>query len=233
MAPSLIAAFTAGILSFLSPCVLPLVPAYLAVLAGGRDKAGSRSAAILRAGLFILGFTLVFVLLGLGASAVGQALRSSRYVITRFGGVFPITRLGGVLLILLGLHQTGLLRLVPLYRERRLAMPRGGTAFAAFLIGIVFALGWTPCVGPVLAAILTLAGTTGRLSQGAVLLVAYSAGLGLPFLAVALGYESLRSQLGWLGRFTPYFEAASGILLILLGLLLVFGRLDFLQRMLG
>jgi len=217
-----ITAGIAGLLSFLSPCILPLVPAYLAVLAGGAGGEGKpRNAALGRALLFVLGFSFVFVLLGLGASVVGGYLRAYQPF---------LERMGGVIVILLGLHQLGLLKLVPLYRERRLNMPPGGSPWAAFVIGVVFAFGWTPCVGPVLAGILTLAGTAGRAAYGAGLLGAYSAGLGLPFIIAALGYQSLLRVLRSLGRFTRYFELAGGALLVILGLLLASGKLWLLNR---
>jgi len=195
----------------------------LAVLAGGAERV-ARSTAVRRALLFILGFSAVFILLGLGASAIGRALWSYRAI---------LTRLGGIILILLGLQQVGLLHLLPLYQERRFTMPRGGSDWAALAIGAVFAFGWTPCVGPVLAAILTLAGTSGRMMRGAVLLALYSVGLGLPFLVTALGYESLLGRLKQMGRISRYIEVFGGVLLLLLGLLMIFGRLDFLQQMIG
>ncbi len=223
MSPSSFVALLAGLVSFLSPCVLPLVPAYLAVLTGGVERT-TRSTAIRRALLFILGFSAVFILLGLGASAIGRALWSYRAILIRFGGI---------VLILLGLQQVGLFHLLPLYQERRFAMPRGGSDWAAVAIGAVFAFGWTPCVGPVLATILTLAGTSGRMIRGAALLTLYSVGLGLPFLAAALGYESLLGRLKQMGRIARYIEAFGGGLLLLLGLLMIFGRLDLLQQVIG
>ena len=194
MAPSVLVAMTAGLLSFLSPCVLPLVPAYLAVLTGGAGEDAHDHAVIFRrALLFVAGFSLIFILLGLGASALGQYLRSYRAFLMRAGGLIVVG---------LGLHQVGLVRLLPLYRQRRLRMPQGGSALAALAIGMVFALGWTPCVGPVLAAILALAGTGGRILHGAGLLLAYSVGLGAPFLHAALGYERLAERIQGVGRMT-------------------------------
>lgn len=220
MTPTLFVALTAGLLSFLSPCVLPLVPAYIAILSKG--EASGRLGPLWRAILFSMGFTFVFILLGLGASAIGQYLGAYRPTLEKIGGLF---------VIVLGLHQLGVLRLTPLYRERRLTAPRGGSAAAAVAIGMVFAFGWTPCVGPVLAGILTLAGTSGRAAQGVSLLAAYSAGLALPFLLAAVGYGWLLRALRALGRYGHYFEMAGGALLILLGLLLVSGRLEILTRL--
>lgn len=211
-------ALFAGLLSFLSPCVLPLVPAYLAVLTAGGE---GRWRAVWRAALFILGFTSVFILLGLAASTLGGLLRAHRPL---------LGRIGGVAVILLGLHQLGILRLAPLYRERRLGMPSGGSAPAALVIGMVFALGWTPCLGPVLGSILMLAGVKGGALQGAILLAAYSLGLALPFLAAALSLDTLRNRLRVLVRYTRYFEMAGGILLVILGLLLACGWLGILAR---
>ena len=202
--------------------MLPLVPAYLAILSAGKRE--GRFGPLWRAVLFSTGFSVVFILLGLGASVVGQYLGAYRPILEKVGGLF---------VIVLGLHQLGVLKLMPLYRERRLTAPRGGSALAAIAIGMVFAFGWTPCVGPVLAGILTLAGTGGRALRGVFLLAAYSAGLALPFLMAALGYESLLRGLRVLGRYVHYFELAGGVLLILLGILLVSGQLEILTRLLS
>jgi cytochrome c-type biogenesis protein len=214
LTPTVWIAFAAGILSFLSPCILPLIPAYLAVLTGEEETGRRRGLAIRRALLFVLGFSLVFILLGLVSSLMGRFLLSHQRL---------IERIGGVIVIIFGLYQVGLLRLLPLYRERRLRMPKGGSAWSAWLIGMVFAFGWTPCVGPILASILTLAATGGRAWEGGLLLAFYSAGLGLPFLAAALGYRALL-RLQALKKLSRYFELAGGILLILMGILLASGR---------
>ncbi len=218
MAPSLFVAALAGLLSFLSPCILPLVPAYLAVLTGNADL--SRMRTVKRAAIFVAGFSAIFILLGLGATALGGFLRLYKR---------DLARLGGAIVFLLGLHQTGILKISSLYRVWRWRMPRGGSSWDALLIGIVFAFGWTPCVGPILAAILALAGSAGGLWQGGLLLLAYSLGLGAPFVAISLGYQELAGRLKVLNKAAPYFEVAAGILLMLLGVLMFLGKLAILQ----
>lgn len=220
MTPSIWLALTAGVLSFLSPCVLPLLPIYLAILGAGDGRDPGKKTAFFRACLFVLGFSLVFVLMGLGASSLGKLLISQR---------LWWTRIGGVIVLLFGLHQTGLIHLGFLYRERRMAMPvKDGTILGAFLMGLIFAAGWTPCVGPVLASILAMAWTTGRAVEGAVLLAVYSVGLGLPFLLASLGIAAIRRRLESARRIVRAIELTSGVLLILLGLLLILDKANWL-----
>ncbi len=208
----------AGVLSFLSPCILPLVPAYFTVLTQDTGARTNRLRTVRRTLLFCLGFGIVFVGMGLAASTLGQILRAYRPF---------LQRAGGVLLILLGLIQIGLLRLLPLARERRLRMPAGGSGWAAFLIGLVFAFGWTPCLGPVLAGILTMA-MSGQNLSGGILLAAYALGLALPFLIAAFCFDILTGFLKKLNRFSRHFELAGGCMLLILGVLLLTGRLSWL-----
>jgi cytochrome c-type biogenesis protein len=221
---SWIGAFLAGVLSFLSPCVLPLVPAYLSFLAGtsldqlkASSGESSRRHLLLSAVAFVLGFSLLFILLGASATWIGRWLLQHSAL---FG------RLAGVLLIVLGLHVSGLVPIRFLMMEKRLnfsSKPLG--KFGAFLIGMAFAFGWTPCVGPLLAGILALAGTQQTVTRGILLLAAYSAGLGIPFLLAAWGTEWF---LGWMRRWQRLFrwvEIAAGVLLLLIGLLMVTGSL--------
>ena len=166
MTPTLSLAFTAGILSFLSPCVLPLVPSYLAYVGG--SGAAKRSLLIRNALLFVLGFSLVFIALGASASALGSLLRANRQTLT-IGG--------GVLVILFGLVLLGVIRLPVLMRDTRVqARHDASTPIGAVLLGMAFAAGWTPCIGPVLGGILTLAGASGTLLEGVTMLAVYSAG---------------------------------------------------------
>lgn len=214
MAPSFLLALFFGLVSFFSPCILPLVPVYLAVLSGEAEGVG-RGRVFVRALFFVLGFSSVFVLLGLSASALGGLLLGYRPV---------LEKAGGLIVVLLGLHQTGLLRLLPLYRARRLAEPkRDGSIPAALLIGMVFALGWTPCVGPVLASILTLAGSSETVARGAALLAAYSLGLAVPFLAAALGIGAVQRRFQAMKKYARHFEVAGGIVLICLGVMMCAG----------
>ena len=216
---SLIVAFGAGVLSFASPCVLPLVPAYVGHLAGrSLDKeGGSRARTIAHALAFVLGFTTVFVALGASVGLVGFLVQD---VIKSLW--FRIA--AGSVLVVMGLHMTGVLRIPLLYRDTRFQMranPRWGLA-SSFLIGIIFASGWTPCIGPMLGAILVYAGTQGTLTQGALLLTAYSLGLGVPFLVTGYALESATKVLRRLNRHVRSVELVSGGLMVAMGFLVMF-----------
>jgi len=213
------AAFIGGLLSFVSPCVFPLIPVYVSLITGisvEALKGDGKTAfwpALGRTALFIAGFSLVFTALGAGAGTVGHVLRA-------FNGVFRIG--GGLLVILFGLHFTGLLPVRMLYREKRMKLATGKLgAFGTILMGMTFALGWTPCIGPWLASILTIAANEGQAGRGAVLLLAYSAGLGLPFLLAAAAFSSFLGVSSRLKKFMHWLELASGFLLIILGILLI------------
>ena len=218
---SFAAALAAGLLSFLSPCVLPLVPPYLSFLAGtsldelqaGGDW-GVRRRAILTALLFVAGFSTVFVLLGATASALGQVIRQYLDV---------LSTVAGLAIIAMGLHFLGLFRIGLLYREARFTVDRSIDVWGAYLMGLAFAFGWTPCIGPVLAAILAVAGAEASVARGAALLAAYSAGLGLPFMAAAL---AMGPFVGFLKRARSRFamvEKAMGGLLVLTGIAFLTG----------
>jgi cytochrome c-type biogenesis protein len=211
-------AFVAGLLSFLSPCVLPLVPSYLGFLTGMTlpELGARRHRALLHALLFVCGFSLVFILLGASATALGRAL--NHYQIW-------LQRVGGVLIILFGLVCLGGLNLRLLSQERRIQLDRKPVGYlGSALVGMAFAAGWTPCIGPVLGGILGLAATSSDVSRGMVLLAVYSTGLGLPFLIAAVAVESF---LGWFQRFRrflPWAMRISGALLVFVGILLVTGE---------
>lgn len=217
----MLTAFAAGVLSFLSPCVLPVVPGYLAVLAGfqavGDTAAARRGRGLLtrNAALFCTGFSAVFVLLGLAATAVGGLLVRHHAVLTRLSG-------GAVLLMALYLVGSLVLRWPSLYRDYRFhpRSPAAG-AVAALVAGIAFALGWTPCLGPVLGSILAVAATQGRTGVGAYLLAAYSAGLAVPFLAAGLIYGRLAAALRRVRRVGPAITVVTAAVLLPLGVLLV------------
>ncbi len=211
-------AFVAGLLSFLSPCVLPLVPSYVGFITGMTlpEVSGRRRAALIHALLFVGGFSLVFILLGASATALGRAL--NYYQIW-------LQRVGGVLIIIFGLFCLGVFRVGALNQERRLHLERKPVGYlGSALVGMAFGAGWTPCIGPVLGGILGLAATSSDVSRGMQLLAAYSAGLALPFLVAAVAVESF---LDWFQRFRPYLPwvmRVSGILLIVVGVLLVTGE---------
>ena len=211
-------AFAAGVLSFLSPCVLPLVPSYVGFLTGMTldETTARRRLAVTHALLFVGGFSLVFVLLGASATALGGALK--HYQVW-------LQRAGGVLIILFGLVCLGVIRVGWMEQERRLQLRDKPVGFlGSALVGMAFGFGWTPCIGPVLGAILSLAATANDVTRGMLLLGVYSAGLALPFLVAAYALDAF---LDWFQRFRkylPWVMRASGALLVLVGLLLVSGE---------
>lgn len=213
MAPTFSLAFVAGVLSFLSPCVLPLVPSYLAYV-GGSSQA-RRRVLMSNSLLFIVGFALVFVALGASASLLGSLLRGNKDV---------LTMVGGVIVIFFGLVMLGVIKLPWLYRDSRPQF-RGDTQtpWGALLLGMAFAAGWTPCIGPILGGILTLAGASGTLAQGVGLLAVYSIGLGVPFLLAALLFEPFMRFSGRFRRFLPWVERGAGALLLVAGVLMLTG----------
>ncbi|MGA9968251.1 MAG: cytochrome c biogenesis protein CcdA [Terriglobales bacterium] len=229
--PLPIAAFLAGLVSFLSPCVLPLVPGYVSLISGaGVEQLKTQESQLLRKVMlnsvaFILGFSVVFITLGAVATEVSQML--SRYRST-------LAQIAGVVIILFGLHLTGVFKIKALYTDARLHSVKGGsTAWGAFVIGFAFAFGWTPCVGPVLTVILTFAAAQDSITKGVMLLAIYSMGLAVPFLLTALGVERF---LKFYSRFRAHMhaiEVASGALLVVLGVLLVLGRFTIISNYLS
>lgn len=229
--PLPIAAFLAGLVSFLSPCVLPLVPGYVSLISGvGVEQLKTQESQLLRKVMlnsiaFILGFSVVFITLGAVATEVSQMLARYRSL---------LAQVAGVVIILFGLHLTGVFKIKALYTDARLHSVKGGsTAWGAFVIGFAFAFGWTPCVGPVLTVILTFAAAQNSITKGVVLLAIYSMGLAVPFLLTALGVERF---LKFYSRFRAHMhaiEVASGALLIALGVLLVIGRFTIISNYLS
>ncbi len=221
-------ALLAGIISFVSPCVLPLVPPYLAYMAGvsmdeltGTADQNSAAMRVFRSAVaFVLGFSTVFVILGAGASAIGQTVASYSHI---------LAYVAGVVIIVMGLHFLGIFRIGFLYREARVqvdSQPAG--LLGAYVMGLAFAFGWTPCIGPVLAAILAVAGTEDTVSRGAALLAVYSAGLGIPFLAAALFAGPF---MGFMARFKRHMgtvEKAMGVLLVVTGIMFLTGQMTVL-----
>ena len=223
---SLGGALLAGLLSFVSPCVLPIVPPYLAWLAGvsfeelkdETPRTHQRRRVIVAAVAFVLGFTSVFVALGATASVIGQT-------IAQYFDVLSV--IAGVIIIILGLHFLGVFRIAALYREARVQVSRKPAGpLGAYVVGLAFAFGWTPCVGPVLAAILFIAGSEGSALHGASLLAAYSLGIGIPFVLAAVFASGF---LGWASRFKRHMhkvEMAMGALLVVTGILFVTGQMS-------
>ena len=230
--PHILLAFAAGLLSVLSPCVLPLLPAYLSLVSGlsldeireGEADAALR-ARVMRACLgFIAGFTLVFVLLGIGAVAVGRVVRTWRLEL--FGLEIGMSQIAGAFILVLGLHMTGLTPIRALYRDTRSQSAgrghRGTTS--ALLVGAGFALGWSPCIGPILAAILALAGARETVLHGMGLLLVYSAGLAVPFLIAGWSIERFFTAFARVKRHFRALEIGSGLVLVGVGFLLVINR---------
>jgi cytochrome c-type biogenesis protein len=223
---TLLVAFLAGLLSFLSPCVLPLVPSYVGFVTGMSlpEMGARRRLALLHALCFVIGFSLIFVLLGASATALGRALRYYQVW---------LARAGGVLIILFGLYCLGILKLNALQVERRVHLQDKPVGFlGSVLVGMAFGAGWTPCIGPILGAILGLATVESDVGRGMLLLGAYSAGLAVPFLLAAWAVESF---LDWFQRFRkylPWVMRVSGILLIAVGLLMVTGEFTRLAALL-
>ncbi|MFH1486053.1 MAG: cytochrome c biogenesis protein CcdA, partial [Chloroflexota bacterium] len=215
-------AFIAGLLSFLSPCVLPLVPAYIAHLTGISVEEGhvSRSwpTTLLHSAIFVVGFSVVFITMGASVGLVGFVLREQLPL---------LSRLAGVVLIVLGLNMMGVFKVAALYRTRKLEYRPGLSLgyLRSFLIGLTFSVGWTPCVGPVLAAILTLAATSETVLHGAFLLVAYSLGMGVPFLAVGAALGRLSPHLRRLNRYGGTVSVISGVFLVGLGVFMLLGMM--------
>ena len=230
---SISVAFIAGLASFLSPCVLPLVPIYLAQLVGqsvyqSTDDQGNeierpaRLNTFLHALVFVAGFTVAFVSLGATASALGAFLRVHQFL---------LRQVGGILLVVIGLHLTGIFRLPFLYRTKRFQYRPNRPGYpASFLIGLIFAIGWTPCVGLILGPILVLASNAGTLREGVMLLLVYSLGLGIPFLLLGLGLDRLSKLLKWLKPHTWKIEIGTGIIMIVLGIMIYFNLLLTLNR---
>jgi cytochrome c-type biogenesis protein len=230
---SVVVAFLAGLASFLSPCVLPLVPIYLAQLVGqsvyqASDTPGNeferpaRLNTFLHALVFVAGFTVAFVSLGATASALGAFLRLHQFL---------LRQVGGVLLVIIGLHLTGIFKLPFLYRTKRFQYRPNRPGYpASFLIGLIFAIGWTPCVGLILGPILVLASNAGTLREGVMLLLIYSLGLGIPFLLLGLGLDRLSKLLKWLKPHTWKIEIGTGIVMIVLGVMIYFNLLLTLNR---
>jgi cytochrome c-type biogenesis protein len=229
--PLPIAAFVAGLFSFLSPCVLPLVPGYVSLISGaGVEELKSQESQLLRKVMlnsigFILGFSIVFIALGAISTQVGQLMARYKSV---------LAQVAGVVIILFGLHLTGIFKIKALYTDARLHSIKGSSSWGgAFLIGFAFAFGWTPCVGPILAVILGFAAVQDSVWKGILLLAVYSLGLAVPFLMTALLMGRFMTFYSGFRRHMQAVEVASGALLIVLGALLVFGRFTIISNYLS
>jgi cytochrome c-type biogenesis protein len=222
---SIPAAMIAGLVSFLSPCVLPLVPPYLIYLTGAtieqvaneETAASSRRAVMISALLFVFGFSTVFVLLGASASLIGSFIRAWSA---------QLAIIAGIVIIVMGLHFLGLTRIGLLMREGRLPIPKPVGLWGAYVMGLAFAFGWTPCIGPILAAILSIAAAEATVAKGAGLLAIYSAGLGIPFLIAAFMVEQFSSVFARMKRHLATVERAMGVLMIITGVAFLTGAVS-------
>ena len=222
---SIPAALVAGLVSFLSPCVLPLVPPYLIYLTGAtiehvaneETTASSRRAVMISALMFVLGFSTVFVALGASASLVGAMIRA-------WSAQLSIA--AGIVIIIMGLHFLGLTRIGLLMREGRLSIPKPVGLWGAYVMGLAFAFGWTPCIGPILAAILSVAAAEATVTKGAGLLAVYSVGLGIPFLLAAVMVEQFSSLFARMKRHLANVERAMGVLMVVTGVAFLTGAIS-------
>ena len=219
--PAILIAMVGGLMSFLSPCVLPIVPPYLAYMGGVSvtemaEARAARRKVLTAAGLFVLGLSTVFILLGLASSVLGRAL-------LQYQSWFVPT--AGVVIMIFGLHFLGIFRIRFLDQEARLdGGDSGGTAFGAYILGLAFAFGWTPCLGPILGMVLSLAASEASVVRGTTLLAFYAIGLGIPFLLVAAFFPRLQGAMAWMKRHTDKIERVSGILLWTVGLMMLTGQ---------
>lgn len=217
--PAMFVALLAGVLSFLSPCVLPIVPPYLAYLSGVSlnelSEGKARNAAIMPAVFFVMGLSTVFLFLGFTASIIGQ-------VFLQYQSTF--NTLAGLLVMIFGAHFIGIYRIGFLDREARIDVgDRGGSSFGAYILGLAFAFGWTPCIGPQLGAILSMAASEASVTRGTLLLAVYAIGLGVPFLLVAAFLPRLTGLMSWMKRHMEQIERVMGLLLWTIGLLMLTG----------
>jgi len=214
MLDQIVVLFGAGVASFLAPCIVPLLPAYLGIIAGEAAQRRDAARAVPATIIFVLGFGVVFAGLGAAAGQLGSSLQDVQDW---------VQRVGGVIVIVMGLALLGVVR-GPFSRERRLvAVPAGGGRLRPFVVGVAFGAAWTPCVGPLLAAALTVAARGGEPGRGALLLLAYALGIGVPFLLAALGLASSPGLAERLRRIAPIVERVAGVLLVALGFLLTTG----------
>lgn len=225
---TLLAAFVAGFLSFISPCVLPLIPGYISFVSGASleemraGQGAARRQVLISSLAFVLGFSLVFIALGASATAIGRFIFDKQPI---------LSKIAGALIIIFGLHMMGLFKLAFLDNEKRAQTRRKPAGpLGALLVGIAFAFGWTPCIGPILAGILVVAGSRDTIAEGVLLLAIYSLGLGVPFLLTSLAIDRFFSVAAAIRRHYHAIELTSGGLLVGIGLLIFTGQLTVIVR---
>lgn len=226
--PSLISAFIGGIFSFVSPCVLPLVPVYISYISGisleELQKGGKFLTVFLNSIFFVLGFTIVFVFYGASATFIGEMISQYKYI---------LSKIGGIIIIIFGIHLTGLFRLKFLDFERKINIKgKSASYIGSFIMGVAFSFGWTPCIGPILAAILVLATQKETLLQGILLLFTYSMGLGIPFILSGIFINYFFKAFLKIKKHFRKIEIVAGILLIILGIFVFFDIIQILSQFL-
>jgi len=220
---SLLIAFTAGLLSFLSPCVLPLIPSYLAFLLGdySNQKKKNNEYSIVPALIFIAGFSSIFILLGLSATFLGRFLMQNQSL---------LRKISGMVIVIFGLHISGIIKIKWLYHEKKISITQKSNKYLqSFILGIGIALAWTPCIGPILSSILILASNSQNLMYGALLLLMYSLGFALPFLFTALAAKKVLPALKKVNKYLNYINIVGGILIIILGILVFTNNLNLIN----
>lgn len=222
---SYLAAFVAGVLSITSPCVLPLIPIYITHIAGvsaGENSATAKSVIMRNALAYVAGFSLVFIIFGAALGAAGEFAGSLNFI--RQNSVW-LVRIGGIMLMILGLHQLGVFRIPFLYRDAHMQLDGGkpGTIGSSFVVGVTFGAGWSPCMGPILGAILTLAASQANTSKATLLLIIYSLGLAIPFLASAMAFGSLPNLLKKVNKHLHLVTTISGAIMIAVGIIMIMG----------
>ncbi|MBW2646342.1 MAG: cytochrome c biogenesis protein CcdA [Deltaproteobacteria bacterium] len=230
---SIIVAFSAGLLSFLSPCVLPLVPGYIAFVSGiqidqmTKNKLASKEmkTAMINSIMFVIGFSVVFVAMGASATLLGKFLTQSMPL---------LINIAGIIIIIFGLQQIGIFRLGLMMTTKQIELPADRLGiFKAPLLGAAFAFGWTPCIGPILAAILTYAATMDTVGKGVILLMVYSAGLGIPFLLTTVAMNAFFKLFSKIRKHMNIIGKISGVILVILGILMISGKLTLITAKLG
>ena len=223
---SILLAFSAGLLSFLSPCVLPLVPAYITYLTGTSiaelSNGRARLNTLWNAAGFVMGFSIIFVILGISVTSLGKLLAANKDV---------LRKVGGIIIIILGLHMTGFFKIKLFYTEKRLfSYGEDNRHISPVLMGMSFAAGWTPCIGPILSSILIYAGSMETISKGIFLLISYSLGLAVPFILTALAIGSFTKYFRKFSRYLPVVSVVSGLLLIVMGIMVFTNKVNILSR---
>lgn len=226
---TIILAFSAGLLSFLSPCVLPLVPAYISYLTGTAinelDNKKAKLDILYKSFGFVFGFSIIFILMGASITSLGQLLFKNKEI---------FRKVGGSLMVIFGLHTIGLLKIKLFYREKRfLSFNKASGKFGSIIMGMAFAAGWTPCIGPILASILMYASSYETIEKGILLLSVYSLGLAVPFILTAIAIGSFTRHKNTISRYLPVISTLSGILLIAMGLLIFTNKVNILSRYLN